>query len=71
MVDTEILRPFLKCPAFFTSWKVQKITHSAKIKVYKLLFFKAAKKTLGAHFWISIFGGRLLIYCISTFFSQY
>ena len=43
-------------PCLFAFRKVQKITHSSKIRVLKLLFFKATKKTLGADFWISIFG---------------
>ena len=34
----------------FTSRKVQKVTHSAQKKVFKLLFFKATKKTTGADF---------------------
>ena len=58
-------------PCLFTVRKVLKIAYSAKIRVLKLLFFKATKKTLGADFLISIFGGRLLRNCISTFFSQY
>ena len=48
MADTVILRPLLKCPAFFTSRKVLKITNSVQKRVFKLLFFKATKKTLGA-----------------------
>ena len=39
--------------------------------MFKLLFFKATKKTLGPDFWISIFGGRLVIDCICTFESKY
>ena len=58
-------------PCLFTSKKVQKIIHSQQKGVFKLLFFKATKKTLGADFWNSIFGGRFEIDCISTFFSQY
>ena len=33
-------------PCLFTSSKVQKITHSAKIRVFNLLFLKATKKSL-------------------------
>ena len=39
-----------KMPCLFTSRKVQKTTHSAKIRVFNLLFLKATKKTLGAEF---------------------
>ena len=37
-------------PCLFRSRKVQKITHSARIGVFNLLFLKATKKTLGADF---------------------
>ena len=71
MAGTVILRSFLKCPDFFAFRKVQKMTHSALKRVFKLLFFKATKKTLGTDFVNSKFGECLVVDCISTFFSQY
>ena len=58
-------------PCLFTSKKEQKITHSAQKMVFKLIFLKATYQTLAADFCDSIFGGRLEIECLSTFFSQY
>ena len=42
-----------KMPCSFTFRQIQKKSHSAKNRVFKLLFFKVTKKTLGAGFPIS------------------
>ena len=60
-----------KMPCLFTSKKVQKITHSAQKRMFKLLFFQSNQKALATDFWNSIFGGCVVIDCISTFLSQY